>query len=572
MNASVWKGTLILAALCLCIGTATPAWADDGIPPTEPYASSSDSLLNNVPAGYCVVDYVNVGFPTSEAGHNMIEDASLGFAWGPIIPGVITGGYGGHGTSGGWRFRCMWGYEEPDDGSPWAPVGTGNREADVDLDFGSGAGNKMIGIWHLDGGSDDAFDVYVDGVGYTGDPATGTPAAHYTAVSGGEAWFLDWYDLGALTGVHTITLMATGAPGTYWNHYGQVGIEEIATAMADSCDDGNACTDDFCGSYDICEHTNNTASCDDGEFCNGADTCADGDCTQHAGDPCVGDEVCNEDTDTCDLTGVPVILNEYNAVGSSKWLDVDGETASDAEDVFFGRVQGNGGNWIELVVTQDHLNMQGWFIDWSEDVDTGTITFTNDPLWSDLRAGTIITITESCTSEGGLDTNTSFNEINDWWININTLCGGVAQETYLTTTHSSAPNGSFSVGNDDFQMTIYDAAGRGVAFGPVGEGICNFDGVGSREVGKLEADPSPYITPCSEYHAGTSSSFGHPNIWGGGNEIQSFTDLRGAIIDIELIALSTPSAGDGPQTTLPTSLTQVNRGGHLLPRGLGPDD
>ena len=75
-----------------------------------------------------------------------------------------------------------------------------------------------------------------------------------------------------------------------------------------------------------CEHTNNTASCDDGEFCTDPDTCAAGVCVagpardcddglfctgtescneatdvcDSSGDPCDVDEVCNEDTDTCD--------------------------------------------------------------------------------------------------------------------------------------------------------------------------------------------------------------------------------------------------------------------------------
>ena len=379
----------------------------------------------------------------------------------------------------------------------------------------------------------------------SGTPATlqrGTPAVHYEAVTSSETWFLDWYDVGPLTDVHTLTFMATGAAGTYWFHYGQVGIEEIATAMADSCDDGNACTDDTCGSYGICEYSNNTASCDDGLYCNGVDTCADGSCS-HSGDPCLASETCNEDSDTCELPGAPLILNEYNAVGSSKWLDCDGLECSDAEDVHFGRVEGNGGNWIELVVTQDNLDMRGWSIEWVEDTDSGTITFTDDDLWDGVRAGTIITLTEQCISEGGLDTSTSFNPVTDWWININTLCGGVAQETYVTTTHSSAPNGSFSVGNDDFQLTILDETDA-VVFGPAGEGICDFDGVGSREVGKLEEDPSPSVTACSDYNDGTSSSFGHPNLWSDGENRQRFNDLRGEIIDIELVALSAPSTCD----------------------------
>ncbi|RLB53646.1 MAG: hypothetical protein DRI34_13115, partial [Deltaproteobacteria bacterium] len=49
--------------------------------------------------------------------------------------------------------------------------------------------------------------------------------------------------------------------------------------------------------------TENTAPCDDGLFCNGADTCSGGSCSLHDGDPCAGGpecaDSCNETTDSC---------------------------------------------------------------------------------------------------------------------------------------------------------------------------------------------------------------------------------------------------------------------------------
>lgn len=72
-----------------------------------------------------------------------------------------------------------------------------------------------------------------------------------------------------------------------------------AGCVADSeCDDGNTCTNDVCDSGS-CRHIDNAAPCDDGVFCNGADTCAGGTCTGHAGDPCPGMSVCDEANDTC---------------------------------------------------------------------------------------------------------------------------------------------------------------------------------------------------------------------------------------------------------------------------------
>ena len=141
-----------------------------------------------------------------------------------------------------------------------------------------------------------------------------------------------------------------------------------------------------------------------------------------------------------------VILNEYNAVASNKWLGNPnlpecvgpaGFDCSIKEDTFFGRVMGNGGNWFELVVITDHLDMRGWSMPWEEvgNAKVGTIFLSEDVLWSDLRAGTIITFTELTTAEGGLDTDTSFDPCNgDWWININSF-----DTTYVPKTTTNVP-------------------------------------------------------------------------------------------------------------------------------------
>ncbi len=59
---------------------------------------------------------------------------------------------------------------------------------------------------------------------------------------------------------------------------------------------------------------NNGISCDDGLFCNGADTCLGGTCSVHSGDPCGDDglfcngaESCNETGDVCDHSGDPCV-------------------------------------------------------------------------------------------------------------------------------------------------------------------------------------------------------------------------------------------------------------------------
>src|SRR6185436_8862567 len=70
--------------------------------------------------------------------------------------------------------------------------------------------------------------------------------------------------------------------------------------------DGN-CSESCNEASDTCTAADPTASaCNDGLFCNGADTCSSGACTGHAGDPCPGpdgdgncSESCNEASDNC---------------------------------------------------------------------------------------------------------------------------------------------------------------------------------------------------------------------------------------------------------------------------------
>jgi hypothetical protein len=72
-------------------------------------------------------------------------------------------------------------------------------------------------------------------------------------------------------------------------------------------DDGNVCTDDVCnGTSAACRAIYNSRTCNDGLFCNGADTCSLGLCVLHAGNPCPGPdgdgncaEFCDEATDSC---------------------------------------------------------------------------------------------------------------------------------------------------------------------------------------------------------------------------------------------------------------------------------
>ncbi len=76
-----------------------------------------------------------------------------------------------------------------------------------------------------------------------------------------------------------------------------VALSVAACITHADCHDGNLCTLDACVAG-ACSHTPNALPCDDGLFCNGADTCSGGTCSLHAGDPC-GGFACNEVQDTC---------------------------------------------------------------------------------------------------------------------------------------------------------------------------------------------------------------------------------------------------------------------------------
>ncbi len=93
-----------------------------------------------------------------------------------------------------------------------------------------------------------------------------------------------------------------------------------------SCDDANSCTDDSCDPQTGCVHDNNTAACDDGLFCNGYDTCGDGSCTVHSGDPCK-QLTCNEETDICEEVGIICDNADECSSFSGRWSTAAREDA-----------------------------------------------------------------------------------------------------------------------------------------------------------------------------------------------------------------------------------------------------
>jgi len=148
----------------------------------------------------CVtLDYVDIGDPDSEAGHTMA-------GWGPIEPETSGGSYGG-------IDNCRPIYA-PEDGDDWATI---------DLDFGDDPTVcKIFTIHHLDGHTQDSFEVYIDGVlvhTYPGDDLTS------------ENWYQLVLDV-CFTGVNTVKFVSTAPQWSGWDTYGQMCFDIL---MVEEC-------------------------------------------------------------------------------------------------------------------------------------------------------------------------------------------------------------------------------------------------------------------------------------------------------------------------------------------------
>ncbi len=249
-----------------------------------------------------------------------------------------------------------------------------------------------------------------------------------------------------------------------------------------------------------------------------------------------------------------LVLNEYCAVGSTKFINGGTATADatggQAEDQTFGRVVGNGNNWIELVVTTDHLDIRGWKLRWAENlkftstgqnlwygdglVNQGIITFSNDARWSNLRAGTILTVIEFDAAGAGFDDDFTFDPCaGDWWINVHSRNNAALISTVTNVTGD--PAGAFSVGNDGWLMEVVNAQGQ-VVTPACGEGALGYPGggVASTENCRLEGDPR-LVVDTTMYDDADTSSFGRPNSWTDAvnlqcKDTQDFTDLRAPVM------------------------------------------
>lgn len=252
-----------------------------------------------------------------------------------------------------------------------------------------------------------------------------------------------------------------------------------------------------------------------------------------------------------------MILNEYNAVSADNYLNggtafADSDGGPLAADIYFGRVLGNAGKWAEFVVTNDGapgvIDLRGWKIEIGKDQGSGfsalnTLVFSQHPDWQNVPSGTILTLIDRNTAQGGLNSGFAIRNhrstLGDTWTNI-----WMGDPSYLTYS-SFAVNGYSLVGgvvsgieidNNGTQFRIKNGAGN-IVFGPVGEGVAPVTGISNEEVFELENHPSPSISPIVGTTATTQgyddsapdSTFGQPNLWttGSGTVSQSFIPYAG---------------------------------------------
>ncbi|HEX2875120.1 MAG TPA: hypothetical protein VHP33_27905 [Polyangiaceae bacterium] len=148
---------------------------------------------------------------------------------------------------------------------------------------GACSSDSGTGTTEVSGGS--------DGEGGNG-PSTGaTTSTGATSSNGGMST-----DAGASTGATGgASGGAAGAAGA-----GGAAVGDLCEGKELDCpDDDNPCTEDECNpDTGECGIPRSETSCDDGVYCNGADTCDAGECSVHEGNPCSG--TCNEAGEYCE--------------------------------------------------------------------------------------------------------------------------------------------------------------------------------------------------------------------------------------------------------------------------------
>ena len=186
--------------------------------PSVPDGWATTPALVALPNGATVIDYVDIGDPEgdpgwgTEADHGVYEcigqHASGAWCWGPVA------------TWGGSSERPC--YEQT------LEAGGSDRRATLTMDFGPNAVNKYIGalwLWGAAAGScptcGDGWDLAISGYSDV------YHLVNSLSQSNGDE-IIGVFDVGVVTGVHTVTFTATADAWSGQDTYGQALISEVA--------------------------------------------------------------------------------------------------------------------------------------------------------------------------------------------------------------------------------------------------------------------------------------------------------------------------------------------------------
>ncbi len=254
----------------------------------------------------------------------------------------------------------------------------------------------------------------------------------------------------------------------------------------------------------------------------------------------------------------------------------------------WARIQGNGGDWIELVVTDDHADLRGYWLYWENDNDEngvvaqndderGYLRFSDDAFYADLRSGTIITITENDSAaeivkDGplppfadtghvyDLGTDTSWDPVGhgtpaepgadaDWHVNLHVdedVTGDLTNP--LSDTQWFRAGSDLRMDSDDWQIWILKPSfvvpeSPGLLIGAEQDGNIVQEAIGeepadvglnSEELIALRVDPDAEVSPANYedvYEDVDFSTFGSPNRFNVNTEntldgVQDFSNVR----------------------------------------------
>ncbi|MDB4265436.1 lamin tail domain-containing protein [bacterium] len=235
----------------------------------------------------------------------------------------------------------------------------------------------------------------------------------------------------------------------------------------------------------------------------------------------------------------PIILNEYNAVAADEFLGGGAEDEVDAAvDPRLDRVAGNGGGWVEFVVTGptgspvSTVDLRNWSLRIENDDAVRLLKLADHPSLAAINTGTLLTFTENAfTAASAFDIDNQLNTSGFSWTNIS-----VHDPILIDQTNSIQPADRV-INSSNTRFTWLNGADE-IVYGPSGESIATRDSnangigddpisIGGSETLRLELNPAATVTPINiNYDDANSSTFGLPNEFG--TVTQSFANFSAA--------------------------------------------